>query len=141
MRRTLVTRLLAVLVLASPVPPGTAHAAPPDCAAEIVGPWHGRVLDAGQIKGLETRFSTGSGELTGTYHVEDADGGYDGTLTDFVALGPCAGSFQWHDRNGMGVVRVEFRPERDRFDGQWGDDVPLTDHIFTGFRFRPVPVS
>ena len=119
----------------------SAQAAPPACAPDIVGPWSGKVLDAGVIKGLETRFSTGSGELTGSYHVEDPDGGYDGTLTDFVASGPCAGSFLWHDRNGIGVVRVEFRPERDRFDGLWGIDQPDPEHIFTGFRFRRVPVS
>jgi hypothetical protein len=39
------------------------------------------------------------------------------------------------------VVRVEFRPERDRFDGEWGEDSPLENHIFTGRRYRPVPVS
>lgn len=118
-----------------------AHAAPPACAPDIVGPWTGKVLDAGVIKVLRTRFSTNSGELTGTYHVEDADGGYDGTLTDFTPLGSCAGQFLWHDRHGTGVVRVEFRPDRDRFDGEWGGDAPLQDHIFTGRRSRPVPVS
>jgi hypothetical protein len=130
--------LLALLAMLAAPP---ARAAPPACASEIIGPWHGKVLDAGQIKGLETRFSIRTGELTGTYHVEDTDGGYDGTLTDFVASGPCTGSFLWHDRNGVGVVRVEFRPENDRFDGQWGDGAPLEGHIFTGFRFRPAPVS
>jgi hypothetical protein len=118
-----------------------AHAAPPECAPEIVGPWTGKVLDEGLIKQLRTDFSTRSGALTGTYRVEGADGGYDGTLTDFTPSGPCAGQFLWHDRHGTGVVRVEFHPERDRFDGNWGDDAPLNDHIFTGRRYRPVPIS
>jgi hypothetical protein len=118
-----------------------AYAAPPACAPDIVGPWTGQVLDAGQIKELRTQFSTRSGALTGSYHVEDADGGYDGTLTDFSPSGPCAGRFLWHDRNGMGVVMVDFRPDRDRFDGEWGEDAPLQGHIFTGRRYRPVPVS
>jgi hypothetical protein len=116
-------------------------AAPPACAPEVVGPWTGKVLDAGQIKELRTQFSIGTGELTGTYHVEDPDGGYDGTLTAFTPSGPCAGQFLWRDRHGTGVVRLEFRPERDRFDGQWGEATPLADHIFTGRRSRPVPVS
>jgi hypothetical protein len=111
------------------------------CAPDIVGSWTGRVLDGGRIKELRTEFSTGSGQLTGRYHVEDVDGGYDGTLTNFTPLGPCAGEFLWHDRNGTGEVRVDFRPDRDRFDGLWGDDEPLPDHIFTGWRSRPVPVS
>jgi hypothetical protein len=118
-----------------------ARAEPPACAPDIVGPWTGKVLDAGQIKELHTQFSTRTGALTGTYRVEDEDGGYDGTLTDFTPSGPCAGRFAWHDRNGDGVVRVEFHPERDRFDGEWGDDTPLRNHIFTGRRARPVPVS
>ena len=118
-----------------------ARAAPPACAPEIVGPWTGKVLDEGLIKQLRTDFSTRSGALTGTYHVEAADGGYDGTLTDFTPSGPCAGQFLWHDRHGTGVVRVEFHPERDRFDGYLGDDAPLNDHIFTGRRYRPAPIS
>ena len=118
-----------------------ARAAPPACAPDIVGPWTGKVLDEGLIKQLRADFSTRSGALTGTYHVEDANGGYDGTLTDFTPSGPCAGQFLWHDRHGTGVVRVEFHPERDRFDGNWGDDAPLNDHIFTGRRYRPVPIS
>jgi hypothetical protein len=118
-----------------------AHAAPPACAPDIIGPWFGHVTDDGRIKELSTRFSTSSGALTGTYHVEDEDGGYDGTLTDFSQSGPCEGQFLWHDRHGTGVVRVEFRPDRDRFDGQWGDGVPLENQIFTGRRSRPVPTS
>jgi hypothetical protein len=118
-----------------------AHAAPPACAPDIVGPWLGKVLDEGRIKELRSQFSVGSGALTGTYHVEGVDGGYDGTLTDFTPSGACAGQFLWHDRHGAGVVWVDFRPDRDRFDGEWGDDIPLPDHIFTGRRYRPVPVS
>lgn len=118
-----------------------AHAGPPACAPDIVGPWTGHVLDEGRIKELRTRFSILTGALTGTYHVEDAAGGYDGTLTDFIPSAPCAGRFLWHDRHGTGVVRVEFHPDHDRFDGYWGDDVPLMDHIFTGHRSRPVPIS
>jgi hypothetical protein len=118
-----------------------AHAGPLACAPEIVGPWTGQVLDAGRIKELRTQFSTRSDGLNGTYHVEDADGGYDGTLTDFTSSGACAGQFLWHDRHGTGVVRIEFRPDRDRFDGQWGEEVPFGDHIFTGRRYRPAPVS
>jgi len=132
---------LAGLVLTLLVFVVSAHAAPPACAPEIVGPWTGNVLDAGQIKELRTQFSTRTGELTGSYHVEDVDGGYDGTLTDFTLSGPCAGSFLWHDRHGTGVVRVNFRPDRDRFDGEWGEDTPLEHHIFTGRRYRPVPIS
>jgi hypothetical protein len=128
-------------VLASMVLAAVAQAAPPACAPDIVGPWTGQVMDAGQIKELRTQFSTRSGGLTGTYHVEDADGGYDGTLTDFMPSGSCAGRFVWHDRHGIGVVWVDFRPDRDRFDGEWGDVAPLKDHIFTGRRYRPVPVS
>lgn len=128
-----------VFALASWASP--ALAAPPACAPEIVGPWTGKVLDSGRIKELRTQFSTATGALTGSYHVEDADGGYDGTLTDFTPTGPCAGQFLWHDRHGSGVVRVDFRPDRDRFDGEWGMEVPFPDHIFTGRRWRPVPVS
>ncbi len=117
------------------------RASPPTCAPDIVGPWTGQVWDAGRVKELRTQFTTGSGILTGTYHVEDTEGGYDGTLTDFTPSGVCAGRFLWHDRNGVGVVWVDFRPERDRFDGEWGDEAPLKDHIFTGRRYRPVPVS
>jgi len=130
-----------VLILSLMIYAATTHAAPPACAPEIVGPWTGQVMDAGQIKELRTQFSTRSGELTGTYHVEDPDGGYDGTLTDFTQSGPCAGRFLWHDRHGTGVVWVDFRPDHDRFDGEWGGDVPLKDNIFTGRRYRPVPVS
>jgi hypothetical protein len=118
-----------------------AHSAPPACAPDIIGPWTGQVLDGGRIKELRTQFSTRSGKLTGAYHVEDADGGYDGTLSDFTPSGPCAGEFLWHDRHGTGVVHVEFRPDRDRFDGSWGDNTPLEDHIFTGRRYRPAPIS
>jgi len=132
---------LPALILALALSVTAAHAAPPACAPEIVGGWTGKVLDGGAIKELHTQFSTSSGELTGTYHVEDSDGGYDGTLTDFTRTGPCAGSFLWHDRNGSGVVRVDFRPDRDRFDGEWGIETPLMGHIFTGRRFRPTPVS
>jgi hypothetical protein len=121
--------------------PAAGLAAPPACAPEIVGPWIGKVLDEGRIKELRSRFSVHTGSLTGTYHVEDETGGYDGTLTDFIPSGPCEGQFLWHDRHGTGVVRVDFRPDRDRFDGDWGDEIPLPDHIFTGRRYRPVPVS
>jgi hypothetical protein len=88
-----------------------------------------------------TQFVLRSGELTGTYHVVEADGGYAGTLTDFTPSGACAGRFLWHDRNGTGVVQVNFRPDRDRFDGYWGDEAPLLGQIFTGHRYRPVPLS
>lgn len=118
-----------------------AYAGSPACAPDIVGQWSGQVLDGGQIKQLGTQFALRSGELTGTYHVEDADGGYTGTLTDFTPSGACAGQFLWHDRNGTGVVQVDFRPDRDRFDGFWGDDEPLLGQIFTGYRYRPEPVS
>ena len=131
--------LVSMAVFVAAVPP--AAAGPLACAPDIVGPWTGQVLDEGEIKELRSGFSLRAGELTGTYHVEDASGGYDGTLTDFTASGPCAGRFLWHDRNGTGVVRVEFRPERDRFDGVWGEDAPLDGHVFTGRRARPVPVS
>jgi hypothetical protein len=119
----------------------TAHAGSLTCAPDIVGRWTGQVLDGGQIKQLGTQFALQSGELTGTYHVEDVDGGYAGTLTDFTPSGACAGTFLWHDRNGTGVVQVNFRPDRDRFEGDWGDEEPLAGHIFTGYRYRPVPVS
>jgi hypothetical protein len=118
-----------------------ANAGSPACAPDLVGQWSGQVLDGGQIKQLGTQFALRSGELTGSYRVEDTDGGYTGTLTDFTPSGACAGQFLWHDRNGTGVVRVDFRPDRDRFDGFWGDEAPLLGHIFTGFRYRPVPVS
>jgi hypothetical protein len=132
---------LPVFVLTLVLTLAPAHAAPPACAPEIVGGWTCKVLDDGVIKELHTDFSTSSGELTGTYHVEDADGGYDGTLTDFTRTGPCAGSFLWHDHNGTGMVRVDFRPDRDRFDGEWGFEAPLMGHIFTGRRYRPSPIS
>ena len=120
----------------------SAAAAPPPCAPDLVGPWTGKVWDQGRFKELRTRFSTESGELTGSYHVEDEEGdGYDGTLTDFTPSAPCAGSFHWHDRYGEGVVQVEFRPDRDRFDGEWGLETPLKNHIFNGRRFRPVPIG
>ncbi len=128
--------VLALLVWSSPT-----FAAPPACAPAIIGSWTGKVLDEGRIKELRTQFSIASGALTGTYHVEDSDGGYDGTLTDFTSTGPCSGQFLWHDRNGTGVVHVDFRPDRDRFDGEWGIAEPFPDHIFTGRRYRPVPVS
>ena len=121
--------------------PASVLAAPPACAPDIVGPWTGKVLDQGVVKELRTRFSTQTGELTGSYHVVEDGGGYDGTLTDFTPSGSCSGRFLWHDRNGTGVVWVDFRPERDRFDGEWGEDSPLQGHIFTGRRFRPVPIS
>jgi hypothetical protein len=138
-----VTRLSYVVsfLVTLAVCPAVSWAAPPSCAPDIVGSWTGQVADAGRIKELATRFSTGSNQLTGTYHVEDEDGGYDGTLTDFVETGPCEGHFLWHDRNGTGGVWVNFRPGYDRFDGLWGIDAPLKDHIFTGRRYRPVPVS
>jgi hypothetical protein len=128
--------MIAVLPYAA-----AAYAGSPACAPDIVGPWTGQVLDGGQIKQLGTQFALRSGELTGTYHVEDADGGYTGTLTDFTPSGACAGQFLWHDRNGTGVVQVDFRPDRDRFDGFWGDEAPLLGQIFTGYRYRPAPVS
>jgi hypothetical protein len=130
-----------VCILALLLSAAAAHAGPPACAPDIVGPWTGQVVDEGRIKELRTQFSTRSGALTGTYHVGGADGGYDGTLDDFTPSGPCAGQFLWHDRHGTGVVRVDFRPDRDRFDGEWGDDEPLKDHIFTGRRYRPTPIS
>lgn len=120
---------------------GSAHAGSPTCAPDIVGQWTGQVLDGGRIKQLGTQFTLKAGELTGTYRVEDADGGYSGTLTDFTPSGACAGQFLWHDRNGTGVVQVDFRPDRDRFDGIWGDAMPLLGQIFTGYRYRPVPTS
>ncbi|MSP01600.1 MAG: carboxymuconolactone decarboxylase family protein [Acetobacteraceae bacterium] len=132
-------RLLPALTLFLWV--ATANAGPPVCSPDIVGSWTGVVWDAGQLKELRTQFSTGTGELTGAYHVEDDAGGYDGTLTDFVPSGFCAGTFHWHDRHGDGVVWVDFRPDRDRFDGEWGTGAPLRGYIFTGRRFRPVPVS
>jgi hypothetical protein len=137
MRWSYALSLILIVLLCAIV----AHAAPPACAPEIVGPWTGKVLDAGVIKQLRTDFSTRSGALIGAYHVEDPDGGYDGTLTDFTPSGTCAGQFLWHDRHGTGVVRVEFHPERDRFDGLWGDDEALKGHIFTGRRYHPVPIS
>jgi hypothetical protein len=118
-----------------------ASAAPLACMRDIAGPWSGLVFDEGRLKDLHTNFSIAGGDLTGRYHVDDEDGGYDGQLTDFTATGPCAGTFIWHDRNGAGVVHVDFRPERDRFDGEWGGDRPLPGYIFTGRRVRRVPVS
>jgi hypothetical protein len=120
---------------------GSAYAGSPSCAPAIVGQWTGHVLDNGRIKQLGTQFTLRSGELIGTYHVEDADGGYTGTLTDFTPSGACAGRFLWHDRNGTGTVQVDFRPDIDRFDGFWGDAMPLPGQIFTGHRYRPVPIS
>jgi hypothetical protein len=130
--------LLGLVVAALPY---AAYAGAPACSPNIVGPWTGQVVDGGRVKQLGTQFSVRSGELTGTYRVEDADGGYTGTLTDFTPSGDCAGQFQWHDRNGTGVVQVDFRPDRDRFDGFWGDDEALPGQFFTGRRYRPVPVS
>ena len=136
-------RALPVLafVLSLPVLAPAQGAPPPACAPEIVGPWSGKVWDQGRIKELDTRFSTSGGQLTGTYHVQDEDGGYDGTLTGFEPSGACAGTFRWHDRHGDGVVWVEFRPDRDRFDGEWGVERPLPDRLFNGRRFRPAPTS
>lgn len=125
-----------LLLLAAPV-----SAAPPACAPDIVGPWAGKVWDSGRTKELRSEFSTATGELTGFYHVEDEDGGYDGTLTDFLPTGPCAGRFTWHDRFGDGVVWIDFRPDADRFDGEWGGQLPVSGYFFNGRRFRPVPVS
>ena len=114
---------------------------PPACAPEIVGPWSGKVWDQGRLKDLDTTFSVKSGELTGIYRVHDDEGGYEGTLTDFTPSGPCAGLFHWHDRHGDGVVSVVFRPDRDRFDGEWGTVAPLENYVFNGRRFRPAPTS
>lgn len=135
MRRFIATLPILLLWAAA------AAAAPPACSPAIVGPWSGVVWDAGEIKDLATRFSTASGELTGIYHVDGKDGGYDGVLTDFSASGPCAGTFRWRDRHGEGVVRVDFRPDNDRFDGEWGTGAPIPGYIFTGRRSRPVPLS
>jgi hypothetical protein len=133
-------RVFGCMIAALPYA-ASADAGSPVCAPAIVGQWTGQVLDNGRIKQLGTQFVLRSGELTGTYRVEAADGSYTGTLTDFTPSGACAGQFLWHDRNGTGVVQVDFRPDRDRFDGFWGDDVPLLGQIFTGYRYRPVPVS
>ena len=137
--RWFVLRLVVVVwsIAGSPA----AWAAVPGCAPDLVGPWSGKVWDAGVLKALRTRFSVASGVLTGTYRVEDGPDVYDGTLTDFVASGACAGTFRWRDRHGEGVVWVDFRPDQDRFDGEWGDTAPMTGYIFNGRRFRPVPIS
>ena len=133
----LASLLLAPLLLTA----APARAAPPVCAPDIVGPWSGKVWDEGKIKDLDTHFSIRDGALSGTYHVHDETGGYDGTLTDFSPSGPCDGLFHWHDRHGDGVVSVHFRPDKDRFDGEWGTQAPVEDLLFNGRRFRPAPTS
>ena len=90
--------------------PCAAFAGSPACAPDIIGSWTGRVLDGGRIKELRTEFATGSGQLTGRYHVEDVDGGYDGTLTDFTPLGPCAGEFL--GTTAMGPAKCELSSSR-----------------------------
>ena len=127
-----------ILLLAGLAP---AMAGAPSCAPDIAGPWTGKIWDRGQIKVLHTDFTVRNGELTGVYEVEDDEGGYKGTLTDFAVSGDCAGSFFWHDRDGTGVVRVDFRPMKDRFDGEWGNDRPRDGMFFNGRRVRPPSVS
>ena len=69
-----------------------AHAGPPACAPDIVGPWTGHVLDEGRIKELRTRFSILTGALTGTYHVEDA--ATPETVNSFPGMGRTSAFFE-----------------------------------------------
>jgi hypothetical protein len=110
------------------------------CYADITGPWVGPVRNEGLIEELATEFSLApDGRPEGRYHVAAAEP-FDGTLGDFEETGPCEGDFTWTDRYGSGIVHIRFLPQRGRFLGNWGLDVPDAGHIFDGYR-RGVPAT
>ena len=95
--------------------------------------WNGIGLEK-----METTFKLGpDGGLAGIYHVYDLVP-FDGTLTDFRQTGHCAADFDWHDRYGTGTVHIHFEPNRGRFLGRWGDDAPLPQLLFNGYRVVPL---
>ena len=130
-------RAALVLLLLLARPPGAEE----NPLSGVLGSYQGPVLNAGQIQQLATDFEfDAGGKLVGHYLVED-NPPFEGDLTDFVPDGPTSGTFTWRDRFGHGVVHIRFEPDRDRFLGAWGDDMPLADHIFDGYRIRPPGIS
>ncbi len=134
-------RLLApALLLALALPAGPARAQE-SCYADITGPWLGEVRNEGEIQKLATEFTLDAeGRPEGRYHVS-AEQPFDGTLSDFEETGPCEGDFTWTDRFGSGIVHIRFQPQRARFHGTWGRDVPERGNIFNGRRVTVAPTS
>ena len=134
-------RLIApVLLLAICLLAGPAHALDA-CYADITGPWLGEVRNEGEIQKLATDFTLDAeGRPEGRYHVS-AEQPFDGTLTEFEETGPCEGDFTWTDRFGSGIVHIRFQPQRARFYGNWGLDVPDPGNIFNGRRVTVAPTS
>lgn len=133
--------LLASLLLLAPGLRAAPAQAQDACYADITGPWIGEVRNEGEIQKLATDFTLDAeGRPEGRYHVS-AEEPFDGTLTEFEETGPCEGDFTWTDRFGSGIVHIRFMPERSRFQGRWGLDVPTQGNIFNGRRPGVAPTS
>lgn len=81
----------------------------------IIGHYHG--LCDGRDIWTDLSVDDG-GQLVGKYH-QKTDGGYQGTLSDCEMLNNRAFLFTWHDKYGVGSLKVLFDKNYSGFEGRW----------------------
>ena len=98
-----------------------------------MGTYAGRVFSRGDRPGETVLRLAPDGGLVGRYTVHEPDGAFDGTLA-FLGDERCrVAILRWADRDGTGVLRLVFDPDR----GAWGWFTPDASLFWNGCLPRP----
>ena len=91
--------------------------------AEILGEYRGLVSTEQETYPVVTRFKFNEhGVLQGTYSLEDATNKMSGILHDFRNSRDRSVECTWNDEYGIGILKLTFSDDLQRFKGRWGDD-------------------
>lgn len=111
--------------------PGLANAS----SATPEGRYCGKLFSAGEIVAAETTFEFGQGgSISGHYEFRDGNVVTDGWLEEADRTAERTHLLVWHDRYGQGQLTVTFNRDFESFDGYWGTNAPVPDHIWMGER-------
>jgi len=90
---------------------------------ELLGEYRGRVSTEQESYPVTTILKFNArGVLQGTYSFEDATNKVSGILHDFRNSRDRSVECTWNDEYGIGILKLTFSDDLQRFKGRWGDD-------------------
>jgi len=99
------------------------------------GRYCGKLFSSGEIVAAESTFEFGQGgRITGYYEFRDGDVVTDGWLEEASAETGRTHLLTWHDRYGQGRLTVTFDRDFESFNGYWGADASVPNHVWMGAR-------
>ncbi|TRZ96711.1 MAG: hypothetical protein D4R84_06570 [Rhodocyclaceae bacterium] len=124
----------AVPSTASQVDSSSAHPTGRPWFHKISGTYTGITTSAGADHPVNTTLAVdATGNITGTYVIEEPKKTLGGKLDGAKVLGPGSIELDWKDDAGRGKLRIAFSEDLNSFSGNWGGERQLAlNHKWTG---------